>query len=342
MDFGDKEIRRLSVILLIFLLGVLVFIIVKPVLLSVIGGLILGYVFFPLYRKMLSFVREKNTAAAIVSLVIILLIIVPLWFLIPIMVQQVFEVFKFTQTLDVQKFVQALFSTAPEPFIAQLTVTVSTILSKVTSSTLNSLTDWLIEIPTIALHLFIVAFVFFFTLRDSDKLSEMVSAISPFNKSQEKILVKQFKGITDSLIYGQVIVGLVQGMLAGLGFLMFGVNNALILTVVAIVFSIIPYIGPGIVWVPVTVYFFASGNNTAGILYLAYNIIIVSTFDNVLRSYIVSKKADISPAIVMIGMIGGLFIFGFLGLIIGPLILAYFVTFLRAYKERALASLFAE
>ena len=73
-------------------------------------------------------------------------------------------------------------------------------------------------------------------------------------------------------------------------------------------------------------------------MYLIYNVLIVSTFDNILRSYIVSKKTDISPAIIMVGMIGGLFIFGVLGLIIGPLILAYFVTFLRAYKEKKLGS----
>ncbi|MBX4196878.1 AI-2E family transporter [Candidatus Pacearchaeota archaeon] len=342
MDFGDKEIRRLLVILMIVLLGILVFIVVKPVLLSVIAGLILGYVFFPLYRRTLRYVREKNTAAALVSLVIVAFIVIPLWFLVPIMVQQIFEIFKFTQTLDVQKFVQALFSTAPEPFIAQLTITVSSIIGKATSATLNSLTDWLINIPTIALQFFIVAFVFFFTLRDSDKLRDMVSAISPLHKNQEKVMIAQFKGITDSLIYGQVIVGLVQGMFAGLGFLIFGVQNAIILTVVAIVFSIIPFVGPGIVWLPITVYMFAAGNNTAGALYLAYNLIIVSTVDNILRSYIVSRKADISPAVVMVGMIGGLFIFGALGLIIGPLILAYFTTFLRAYKEKTLASLFAE
>ncbi|HLC31711.1 MAG TPA: AI-2E family transporter [Candidatus Nanoarchaeia archaeon] len=342
MEFGEKEIRRLVVILLIVTLGVLVFLIIRPVLVAILGGLLLGYVFFPLYKKTLEKVREPNTAAALISVMILVAIVVPLWYLIPLIAEQVFEIFKLSQTLDIGGIIRNLFPSASDQIIAQLIVTATSIIGTVTSSLLSALTGVFIELPSLALHLFIVAFVFFFTLRDSEKLSEMISAISPFNKTQEKEMVKQFKGITDSLIYGQVIVGLVQGILAGLGFLIFGVSNALVLSVLAIFFSIIPFIGPAVVWAPVTIYFFASGNVGIGIAYLLYNLLLVSTIDNVLRSYIVSRKSDISQAVIMVGMIGGLFVFGFLGLILGPLILAYFVTFLKAYKDKTLSSLFSE
>ena len=342
MEDLEKNIKKYVVVLIIALLAVLVFLVIKPVIISVIGGLLLAYIFFPLYEQVLKRVKNKNLSASIISIVVLLIIIVPLWFLIPIIIQQVFNIFTTAQSIDFQAILRALFPSSSEKFLAQTAVTLSGVVNKLSSAILNSLVNILVEVTTIALHLFILAFVFFYSLRDSDKLKEMVSSISPFHKNQEKLLVKQFKDISDSLIYGQIIVGIVQGILAGLGFIIFGVNNALVLTLLAILFSIIPFIGPSIVWVPVTVYMFASGNITSGVLYLMYNLLIVSTFDNILRSYLISKKTDISAAIVVVGMVGGLFVFGFMGLIIGPLVLAYFITFLRAYKEKALASLFAD
>ena len=76
------------------------------------------------------------------------------------------------------------------------------------------------------------------------------------------------------------------------------------------------------------------------ILFLAYNLLFVSTIDNFLRAHLISKKTQMSQAIVVIGMIGGVFVFSVLGLVLGPLILAYFVTLLRAYKDKTLTSMF--
>lgn len=342
MELGEKEIRRYSIIFLLLALAVLVYITVKPVAFAVIWGLIFAYVFFPLYSKVKSYVREKNTAASIVSLIVIIIILVPLWFIVPIMVQQVFEIFRFSQTVDSVSIIKALFPSGSEQFVNQLAVTSGTLISKASTAILSFLVNFFMDLPTLLIDLFIAAFVFFFALRDSDKLSSLMSAISPFNKEQQFVLVKQFRDVTDSLIYGQIIVGVVQGILAGLGFLMFGVPNALVLTILAIIFSVIPFIGPSIIWIPMNIYLFTSGGFTLAIAYLAYNLLIVSTFDNILRSYIISKKTNMSSVVSLVGMLGGFVTFGLIGLLIGPLILAYFITFLRAYKDKALARLFAE
>ncbi|MEK6844031.1 MAG: AI-2E family transporter [Nanoarchaeota archaeon] len=340
MDFNDKDIRKISLLILILVLAVLVFILVKPILLSILGGLILAYTFFPLYKVVLNKIKAKNTAASIISVFVILLIIIPLYFLAPLMINQVFEVFQYAKTVNSQNFIKGLFPSAPESFIVQLTVTADNIISKISSGVLNYLINFLLEIPTILFNLIIVAFVFFFALRDGDKLSEFFSALSPLEKSQEKKLVQQFKDITNSVVYGQIMIGLVQGIIAGLGFFIFGIPNALILTLLAVVLSIIPLIGPFILWGPAVIFLFLKGNTVATTTYLIYNVFIVSTIDNILRIYLLTKKTKLSQAIVLIGMIGGLFIFGVLGLIIGPLLLAYFLTFLEAYKDKNFSSLF--
>ena len=340
MDLNEKEIKKISVLLLVLIIGILVYFLVRPLLLSIIGGLILAYAFFPVYKIILRRIKSKNASASLVSIIVVLLIIIPAYFFVPLLVSQVFKLFQTLQTLETQTFLKTIFPSAPEPFIIQITATFNSLISKISSAVLNQLVDFLLDIPKIIFNFAIVAFVFFFTLRDSDKLAEFGSGLSPLNKIQEKKIVQQFKDLTNSIVYGQILIGIVQGVTAAIGLFIFGIPNALILSAIAILLSVIPLIGPFFVWGPATAYLFLQGNTPAGVIYLIYNIVVVSNIDNLLRIYLVSRKTNLSQVIILIGMIGGLFLFGILGLILGPLLLTYFLTFLHAYRENTLSSLF--
>jgi predicted PurR-regulated permease PerM len=342
MEFGEKDLKKIFIIIILAIIAILSYLIVKPVFYAVFGGLILAYILSPIYHRITLIIRNRTSSAFILLFLVLVVLVIPLWFIAPLVIEQVFELFKQSQTLEVQKFVAAIFPTSSIQFTSQLTVTINTIISKVSSSALNSLVDLFLEMPTIAINLFLAAFVFFYALRDSDKLIKFVSGISPINKDKQKLIIDQFKGITDSILYGLFIVGIIQGILTGLGLLLFGVENALVLTLIATFLSVIPFLGPYLVWVPVSVFLFSEGNVPLAIGYLVYNITVVSTLDNLLRSYIVSRKTNISPAIVLTGMFGGIAIFGIAGILIGPLILAYFITFLRSYKDKNLYSLFSD
>jgi len=342
MEIGEKDLKKVFIIFILAIIAILSFMIVRPLFFAVLGGLILAYILNPVYLKITRLVKNKTSAAFIILFLVLIVLVIPVWFITPIAIQQVFEIFRASQTLDVQSFVSSIFPTASDKFSAQLTATINSIIGKISSSILNSLVDVFLEIPTIAISLFVMAFVFFYTLRDSEKLFKFSSGISPLNKEKEKILVNQFKGITDSILYGLFVVGIIQGLLAGLGFLIFGIENALVLTFLASIASVIPFLGPYIIWIPVAVFLFSKGNMFVAFAFLIYNMTVVSLLDNVLRTYLVSRKVDISPAIILIGMFGGVSVFGLGGLLIGPLILAYFITFLRSYKDKNLYSLFSD
>jgi len=331
---NKKDTTKWVSIIALIIFGALSLFLLRPILISIFLGLILAFVFFPIYRRLNLKIKSKNFSALIVTLIALLIIIVPLWIVVPLIIQQVFNIFKASQTLNIAGIAQNLFPTASESFLVQLTVAIDTIISKLSSAVLNSLTNFFLNSMTFLLNIFIAGFVFFYALRDSEKIIKLGKDFSPFEKKREKEVIKQFKDITNSLIYGQVIVGLLQGLFAGIGLYLFGVPNALILTIIATIVAIIPVIGPTLVWIPVTIYLFAIGSAPIASGYLAYNLIIVSgILDNIVRSYIVSRKSRLSPAIALVGMIGGLFIFGVAGLIIGPLILAYFIMFLQASKK---------
>src|SRR3989344_1695287 len=340
MEFSDKDLKRFFVILLIISISVLVFLLLRPIMLAIVGGLILAYAFFPVYKKVLWVVRNKSLAASIVSLLIVALIVSIIYLILPSLIVQVFKTFEEIQGMDMPALLRTLFPSAQDAFITQASVVIENGVAKGASAVLGGLVSLLSELPTFVFNFAIVAFVFFFALRDSDKLAEFTSSLSPLHKEQEKKIVKQFKDITNSIVYGQIAVGIVQGASAGLGFLLFGIPNALILTALAIGFSIIPIMGPLFVWVPVLIYLLAQGNTAIAMPFLIYNLLIVANIDNVLRIYLITRKTQMSQVIVLIGMIGGLFIFGMLGVLLGPLLLAYFITFLNAYRDNTLSSLF--
>lgn len=341
MTISEKDVKRISVFVLIALLAILAFIVIRPVLLSIIGGLILAYVFMPVQKVILKVVKNSSVAAGIVCIIVLILIVVPLWFLVPITVQQVINLSQYSQQLDVHSIIIKFFPTASEQLVSQIALAANSAMSKVSSAILNSLVSLLVDSVTILLHLVLVAFVFFFTLRDYEHLKEFVTGLSPLSKTQEHLIVNQFEGITKAIVYGQVAIGILQGVLTGLGLIVWGIPNTIVLTILAVILGILPVIGPGLIYVPVTIYLLILGNPLSAIVYFLYNIIFVTYSENVLRAYLVSRKVIYSQAVVLVGMIGGLFIFGILGLILGPLILVYFLSFLKAYKEKNLSSVFS-
>ena len=127
----------------------------------------------------------------------------------------------------------------------------------------------------------------------------------------------------------------------GLGLWVFGVPKALTLTIMGTFASMLPMIGPWFIWIPVTIGMLLAGKVGAAIFFAVYCLFFVSTIDNILRPYIVSRKTGVSSVVVLVGMIGGLFVFNILGLILGPLILSYLILFLKAYKDGTLSDMFS-
>jgi predicted PurR-regulated permease PerM len=342
MEINDKVVKEVSAIGVILLFGILVFFAIQPLLFAVIWGLILGYVFMPIYNWLLKYVKNGYVAAVLTLLLAILLILIPLWFIIPLMVQQIFGVYSSLQALNLGAFISSIFPSASAQFVVQATATLNVVISKLTSSMMTSLIDISLNLPLLFVDIVIVAFVFFFTLKDGDKLKEFVKSISPLSKTKEKMVIKQFKDITYSTIFGRFVVGIVQGLLSGLGFLMFGVDNALLFTMLAVFMAVLPSLGVYLIWIPIAIYMFATGSVALAIAFVLYNLVLVSNIDNFLLAYIISKRTTLSPVIALVSSIGGLFLFGLIGIILGPLIFAYFIILLDLYRNKNLLDLFSK
>jgi predicted PurR-regulated permease PerM len=332
----DKfDYKQLSGLLLLTALIVLSFLLLKPILMSILFGVVLAFIFSPIYKFFYKITKSKNFSATIICVLLILLIFIPLWFLLPSLVSESFHIYVSSQQAD---YITPLKKVFPNFFqTEELSNEIGSVIHSFVTRTINSVTNafsnLILNFPTIFLQAIVVFFVLFFVLRDKDELIEYIQSLLPFSKEIEKKLFESTKGITNSILYGQVVVGLLQGVIAGVAFFLFGVSNSLFLTFLACLAGIFPIIGTAIVWLPVVIYLLIAGNTFAatGITILG---LISSHIDNFLRPAIVSKRTTLHSSVVLIGMVGGLFMFGILGVILGPLILAYLLILLELYRNK--------
>ena len=340
---NDEYFKKIMITLIIIALLVLTFFILKPILLSVISGLIVAFVFFPLYNFLYKKTSSKNLSAFLICLALLLLIIVPFWFLTPIFVDQSIKFYLAVQQLDIITPLKSTFPTlfASEAFSNSIGGVLQSFITKIAQSVTNSLADLIIHFPTIFLQILVFLFTFYFALRDGDELVEYIKSLLPFSKEVERKLFEYTKGITLSVIYGLIIIGFIQGLIIGLGFFIFKVPNALFLALIACIVGILPVIGPATVWIPVVIYLLIAGNTFAAIGIVTFGLL-SSSLENLLRPLFVSRRTRIHSSVVLIGMVGGFFLFGILGFLIGPLVLAYLLIVLEIYRDKRTPGLFIQ
>ncbi|MDO8622997.1 MAG: AI-2E family transporter [archaeon] len=333
--------RKVITIIIFISLIILSFLLIKPILLSIIAGLILAYIFSPIYNLLQKYIRNRDLVVFLICFFIFLLIAIPFWILTPRVIDEAFKVYAASQQIDLVTPLKQIFPNffqSPE-FSSQFIDIIHSSITKLTSYIMNSLAQLLYNLPILFLQFSVVLFTFYFALRDKKELTEYIKSLSPFPRDVEKKLFDYTTGITSSVIYGQIFIGIIQGLITGIGLFVAGVPNALFFTLIAVIGGMIPILGPFIVWIPVSLYMFINGDTTAALIVLIFGLI-ASTIDNILRPFIVSRRVKMGSSLLLIGMVGGLFLFGILGLIIGPLIIAYLLVFLELYRDKRFLGVF--
>ncbi|MBU0958943.1 MAG: AI-2E family transporter [Nanoarchaeota archaeon] len=335
MVVDDAFFKRVLSVLILIVLLILSFFILKPILLSVALGFILAFIFAPVYRILFKATKSSNLSASLVCFILIITIILPVWFFTPMVIDQGLKVYQSVQETDFVTPLQTIFPSlfASEQFSQEVGGMLRSFTSKIANYALNYMGDFLLKFPTLMLHFLVVLFTFFFVLKDKEEIRKYVGSLLPFSEVVQKRFFDSSRAITGSVLYGQVVLGIIQGVIVGIGFFIFGVPNAFLLSILAILLGIIPIIGPMFVWVPVLIYMLVQGDPTVSIVGILIFGIIGSNIDTFLRPIIVSKASNIHSGVILIGMIGGLFFFGVIGLLLGPLVLAYLLIVLDIYRD---------
>jgi len=181
---------------------------------------------------------------------------------------------------------------------------------------------------------FIMLFSMFFFLRDGRELVLYLESLVPMEKRDKHRIFLKFKEVCQATIYGNIIVALIQGILGGIGFFIFGIPNALLWGIMMAIFALLPFGGTALVWLPAGIIMLSLQNWFAGIGILVWGVFIVGLIDNILKPKLIGKKTNLHPLLVFVSIIGGLWAFGFIGVLIGPIIAALLIVLLDMYRVR--------
>jgi len=333
----SEYLKKITVAAILLLLIVLAFFLIRPIIMSIVIGIILGFIFLPMYESILKKISYPNILALLFCIVLAMLIVLPIWFLAPVALDESFKIFQSSQSLDLVSPLKKIFPSffSSDEFSRQMASIMSSFVTKTTNGLMNAVSGVILDFPTLMLKMLVTFFVFFFVLRDKKKIIKYIKSVSPFSKAIEKNLFDSTRNITSAVLYGQVIVGLIQGLVIGAGFFIFGISSMVLLTVLACVAGIIPIIGTALVWVPIVIYLIISGSIIPAIGIIVFGLI-SSNVDVFLRPIIISKRSTLHSGIVLVGMIGGIFLFGVMGFILGPLIFSYLLILLEIYRKKSI------
>jgi predicted PurR-regulated permease PerM len=339
-----KTLQRVSVALLFIVISAVFLRMIWGLLLAVVMAAIMTGLTYPLYNRLVKLFGGRKAAAAAATLVaVIVLVVTPLVVVADVVATQALLISE-TATPKVNELLRKIeepggsldwipFWDQLEPYREQITQKLGEIAGAVSAFLVNRLSAAAQGAITFFFDLFIMLYSMFFFLMHGREVRDQVMRLFPLEEADKDLLLDKFVSVSRATIKGTLVIGIVQGGLAGLAFAVVGIKGAVFWGTVMAVLSIIPGIGTALVWVPAVIYLFAIGQTGPAIGLFLWCAIVVGTADNFLRPLLVGKDTEMPDLLVMLSTFGGLTLFGAIGLVLGPVIGAVFIAMWQIYSR---------
>ena len=184
----------------------------------------------------------------------------------------------------------------------------------------------------IIVQMFFVIFTMYYLFRDGDRIFGVIRDALPLDKKQAEGILERTRDVVGASVYGLFSIAIIQGVLGGLAFWVLGLPSAIIWCVVMIFLSLIPMLGAFIVWVPAAIYLFATGHYLKGIFLVLWGTLVIGMIDNFLRPKLVGGRTKLHELLIFFAVLGGLQVFGVLGIVLGPVVLAITLALVDVFR----------
>ena len=326
--------------------------ILRPFISTILAAIVISYVSYPLYKWLNKKLNKKTISALITIIVVVLVITTPSVFAANALSKEIFAGYLIAKqylatganTIKCETNVLCGFMKAVGISEPSFTNFISDSLGKATATIFNKLTIYIISLPKIIANIFIALFLAYYLLKDGNKILPYAKSIIPLKTENQDKLIRRFNEVIYAVVYGNVIVAVIQGVLTSIGFFLLGVPSPLIWGIVTMFTSLIPFLGAFVVWMPAAVFLIVAGYSSGdgavllrGLGVMLYGFFFISSIDNILKPRIIGGRANLHPARVLIVVISGLAAFGIIGIIIGPVIIALATSIIQmASRNKAI------
>jgi predicted PurR-regulated permease PerM len=328
-NISPNMIRQFFVLLLILFFATLIFRELIPYLSGVLGAITI----YVLLRKWMSFLIKKkwnpDLAAAFLMSISFICILVPVSGIILMLGNRVNKaVNNSKQVVEVIKSKIGVLETD-----YGLDVASKINVSKVSNWMANNLEGFVGSTFNIVVAVALMYFMLYYMLTNRNHLRDSLYEYIPINEKNLKIIGKESIAMVRSNALGIPLVAIVQGIIALIGFLIFGIEDPFFWFIIITVGSMIPFVGTLVGIIPVFILTISSGNEFSAWGILIYGLVVVGSTDNFIRLFVLRKLDNVHPLITLIGVIVGVPLFGFIGLIFGPLLISLFLLVVKMYKK---------
>jgi predicted PurR-regulated permease PerM len=304
---------------------------------------ILSIAFYPAHRRMAELTGRPSLSALLTSVLVIVTILIPLAFITGLAVNQF---------LALRTYLQEMFKDGFDPRAILPLQRVLNLLSQWLGLDTSELTNWLTQNASRAggavggftlsvvasLSTGVVSFVFtifamFFLFRDGDRMVARIPDLLPLERTRSQAALERVRDVIYASVYGVFVIAVLQGLLCALMFWMLGIPSAVLWGVVTVLTSVLPLVGSAAVWVPGTIYLLATGRWPQAIVLAVWGAVVIGSVDNFLRPKLVGGQVGLSELVMFFSILGGMQLFGLLGIVLGPVLFAIAGSIFTALSE---------
>jgi predicted PurR-regulated permease PerM len=338
------KFRAVFLLLLVTGISLLFFAMIRPFITALFLGAIFSGLAQPVYRRFVRWFRGRKALASIITLILFFIVILgPLAGFMGIVTNQAFQVSEsvgpwvqqqMSQPDQLDRLIARLpFADAVAPYTDQIQQKVAELAGSLGGFVVRSLAAVTRGTVQVLFLLFVMLYAMFFFLKDGGNVLGRILYYMPLSSDDEHRMLDKFVSVTRAMVKGTLLIGIVQGALAGAGFAVVGIPAAVFWGTVMAVLSIVPGVGTALVWGPAVIYLLAVGQTGAGIGLGLWCGAVVGTVDNLMRPWLVGRDTQMPDLFILLGTLGGLFLFGAAGVLIGPIVAALFITVWELYGE---------
>ena len=342
MPTSDPAVRfRSAFVLLLALAVTAVFLLtIRGFLMSLLVAVVLAGLCGPIQRGLLARLGERpNVAAGLTVLALFVFLVVPTLLIGVLVAGQALEISERAQPWVSEQLALRAETGAfalpdvLQPYEPRIVEKLGEVAGSVGTFLVGALADATRGTVAFMFLAVITLYATFFFLRDGKALLDRLLKILPLTPEHEERMVQQFLSVSRATVKGTLVIGIVQGGLAGIAFAVAGIGGAAFWGAVMVVLSVIPGLGTALIWVPAVIFLLTTGHVGAGIGLALWCGAVVGTADNVLRPTLVGRDTKMPDLLILLSTLGGLMLFGAVGIVVGPLVAALFMTVWDIYLE---------
>lgn len=319
--------------------------ILQPFWSSIFWACVMTLLFYPLQRRLCHKLNGRESIAALLTLLAgVFLVVIPVTVIAFAFVAEGAQLYELIESQQIRpaQFLERIGSAVPViPDIMQsLGIDMSNLRSYLSDSAIalsrllsQEALNFGRNTVSFTVGLVLMLYLTFFLLRDGDRMMGWLSSAVPLENQRRQLLFQKFTEVVRATVKGNLIVAIVQGALGGLIFWILGITAPVLWAVVMAFLSLVPAVGAALVWLPVAIYLFATGDILQGTILTAYGAIIIGLADNVLRPILVGRDTKLPDYMVLFSTLGGISLLGINGFVIGPLIAALFISFWTTFSQ---------